>query len=149
MQYRIRNGDSLLATVSAKSYHASGLTPNTSYAFSVVAFNGLRESSKETATVKTRGLQINVPTQLSTGATYNLTYEEYALGLVPIGNEPSGMFGGGNKQTVHAKVVSSGPTSVLEITSSFNLMNDNMTMKQLEDGSFAVYQDYKALFLNK
>ena len=66
-----------------------------------------------------------------------------------VGTEPKGMFGGGNKQTVHAKVVSSGPTSVLEITSSFNLMNDNMTMKQLEDGSFAVYQDYKALFLNK
>lgn len=149
MQYRIRNGDSLLATVSAKSYHASGLTPNTSYAFSVVAFNGLRESSKETATVKTRGLQINVPTQLSTGATYNLTYEEYPLGLVPIGKEPAGFFGGGHKQNVPARVINSGSTSTLEITNSFNQMPDGLTMKQIADGSYAVYSGYKALFLNK
>ena len=146
MQYRIRNGDSLLATVSVKSYHASGLTPNTSYAFSVAAFNGLRESSKETVTVKTRGLQINVPTQLNTGATYNPTYEEYALGLVPIGNEPSGMFGGGNKQNVPARVINSGSTSTLEITNSFNQMPDGLTMKQIADGSYAVYSGYKALY---
>lgn len=149
MQYRIRNGDQLIGTVNNKQYQVTGLTPNTSYAFSVAAFNELRESSKGTATVKTRGLQINVPTQLSTGATYNFTYEEYALGLVPIGNEPSGMFGGGNKQTVPAKVVSSGPTSVLEITSTFNLMKDNLTMKQIDDGSFAVYDGYRALFFDE
>lgn len=149
MQYRIRNGDQLIATVSNKQYQVTGLTPNIAYNLSVSSFNGFRESPRTSLTVKTRGIQVKVPVSLTAGTTVPLVYLEYALGLVPIGNEPSGMFGGGNKQTVPAKVVSSGPTSVLEITSSFNLMNDNMTMEQLEDGSFAVYQDYKALFLNK
>lgn len=150
MQYRIRDGDHLIATISSKVYRATGLLPNTLHTFSVVAFNGLRESPKATVTVRTRGLHVTVPTQLPMNATYNLNYEEYALGLVPIGTEPAGMFGGGNRQTVPAKVISSsGSTSVLEITSSFNLMPDNMTMKQLPDGSFAAYEGYKALFFNK
>lgn len=149
MQYRIRDGDHLIATISSKVYRATGLLPNTLHTFSVVAFNGLREGPKESITVRTRGLQVIVPTQLSTGATYNLTYEEYALGLVPIGTEPAGMFGGGNRQTVPAKVISSGSASVLEITNSFNLMNDGLTMKQLPDGSFAAYEGYKALFLKE
>ena len=149
MQYRIRDGDHLIATISSKVYRATGLLPNTLHTFSVVAFNGLRESPKATVTVRTRGLHVIVPTQLSTGATYNLTYEEYALGLVPLGTEPAGMFGGGNRQTVPAKVISSGSASVLEITNSFNLMNDGLAMKQLPDRSFAAYQGYKALFFSK
>lgn len=149
MQYRIRDGDHLIATISNRVYRATGLLPNTLHTFSVAAFNGLRESPKATITVRTRGLHITVPTQLPTGATYNLTYEEYALGLAPLGTEPAGMFGGGNRQTVPAKVISSGSASVLEITNSFNLMSDNMTMKQLPDRSFAAYQGYKALFLKK
>lgn len=126
------------------------LTPNTSYTFTVAPFNGLREGPQKSITVHTRGLHVTVPTQLPMNATYNLSYEEYALGLVPIGTEPTGMFGGGNRQTVPAKVISSsGSTSVLEITNSFNLMNDDLTMKQLPDGSFAAYQGYKALFFKK
>lgn len=103
------------------AYRVTGLAPNTSYNLSVAPFNGLREGPKETVTVHTRGLHVTVPTQLSTGATYNLTYEEYALGLVPLGTEPAGMFGGSNRQTVPAKVISSlDGSSVLEITNSFN-----------------------------
>lgn len=133
----------------SNAYRVTGLAPSTTYQFSVAAFNGLRESPKGSITVRTRGLRVNVPTQLPMNATYSLTYEEYALGLVPIGNEPAGMFGGGNKQVVPAKVISSGSTSVLEITNSFNLMNDGLAMKQLPDGSFATYQGYKALFLQR
>lgn len=150
MQYRIRDGDHLIATISSKVYRVTGLLPNTSHTFSVVAFNGLRESPKATATVRARGLHVTVPTQLSTGAMYNLTYEEYALGLVPIGTEPAGMFGGGNRQEVPAKVISSSSgSSVFEITSNFNLMNDNMTMNKIADKSFAAFQGYKALYFNE
>lgn len=150
MQYRIRDGDRLLATVGNRSYHITGLVPNTPYQLSVAAFNGLRESPKETITVHTRGLRVTVPTQLPMNTTYNLSYEEYALGLVPIGTEPAEMFGGGNRQTVPAKVISSSSgSSVLEITSSFNLMSDNITMKQLPDGSFAVFDGYKALYFKQ
>lgn len=78
----------------------------------------------------------------------SLVYLEYALGLVPIGMEPEGMFGGGNQQTLPAKVVSSANgMSTIEITNSFNLMGDGLTMKQIADGSYAVYSGYKALFL--
>lgn len=151
MQYRIRNGDQLIGTVTnTKRYHLTGLTPNTTFYLSVAAFNGLREGPKATITVKTRGIRINVPTLLPAGATYTLTYSEYTLGLVPIGTEPAGMFGGGHRQSVPAKVISSGAIiSVLEVTNSFNLMADGQMMKQLDDGSYAVYDGYRALFLEE
>lgn len=149
MQYRVRNGTALIATTSSKSYTVTGLSPNTAYTLSVTAYNGLRESESKSISVVTRGIRIRVPTTLTVGSTANVTYLEYPLGIVPIGTEPKGLFGGGNKQTVPAKVVSSGSNSILEITNSFNLMSDNMTMKQLPDGSFAAYQGYKALFFKK
>lgn len=148
MQYRIRNGDQLIDTVSNKQYQVTGLTPNTAYNLSVASFNGLRESPRTSLTVKTRGIQVKVPVGLTTGTTVSLVYLEYALGLVPIGTEPSGMFGGGNRQILPAKVVSSANgMSVIEITNSFNLMSDGLTMKQLPDKSYAAYDGYKALFL--
>lgn len=132
----------------SNAYRVTGLLPNTTYQFSVVSFNGLRESPKQTVTAKTRGLRVTVPIALAVGSLQTLTYLEYPLGLVPIGTEPEGMFGGGNKQSIPAKCVSTeNGISVLEITNSFNLMSDNLTMKQLVDGSFAVFQDYKALYL--
>lgn len=150
MQYRIRNGDVIVATVNAQSYQVSGLTPNTSYDFSVTSFNGLRESTKQTVTVKTRGLRVTIPIDLPVGSVQALTYLEYPLGAVPIGTEPKGMFGGGNRQEVPAKVISSsGGNSTLEITNAFNLMNDNLTMQQLPDESFVAMQDYKALYFKR
>lgn len=147
MQYRIRNGDQLISTVNNKQYQVTGLTPNTAYNLSVASFNGFRESPRTSLTVKTRGIQVKVPVALAIGATVSLVYLEYALGLVPIGTEPGGMFGGGNRQILPAKVVSSANgMSTIEITNSFNLMSDGLTMKQIADGSYAVYSDYKALY---
>lgn len=80
----------------------------------------------------------------------SLVYLEYALGLVPIGTEPKGMFGGGNRQVIPAKVISTANgMSTIETTNSFNLMSDGLTMKQLPDGSFAVFDDYKALYFRR
>ncbi len=150
MQYRIRNGDQLIGTVNNKQYQVTGLTPNTAYSLSVTSFNGFRESPRASLTVKTRGIQVKVPVSLTAGATVSLVYLEYALGLVPIGTEPKGMFGGGNRQILPAKVVSSANgVSTIEITTSFNLMKDNLTMKKIDDGSFAVYDGYKALFFER
>lgn len=150
MQYHIRNGDKLVATVEATSYQVTGLIPNTSYSLSVAAFNGLRESAKNTITVKTRGLRVNVPVSLTEGTTVTLHYQEYSIGLVPLGTEPAGMFGGGNRQNVPAKVISSaGGSSTLEITNTFNLMNDSLTMKKIADKSFAAFQGYKALYYDE
>ena len=151
MQYRIRNGDTLIGTVdNQKQFHWGGLTPNVTLQVSVAAFNGFRESPRTTLTVKTRGIQVKVPTSLTAGATVSLTYLEYALGLVPIGTEPKGMFGGGNQQTIPAEVISSANgMSTIEITNSFNLMPDNITMEQIADGSYAVYSGYKALYYKK
>lgn len=147
MQYRIRNGDQLISTVNNKRYQITGLTPNAAYSLSVTSFNGFRESPRASLTVKTRGIQVKVPVSLTTGATVSLVYLEYALGLVPIGTEPKGMFGGGNRQILPAKVISSANgMSTLEITNSFNLMSDGLTMKQLPDKSFGVFEGYKALY---
>lgn len=150
MRYRIRNGDQLIGTVNNKQYQVTGLTPNTAYNLSVASFNGFSESPRANLTVKTRGIQVKVPVSLTAGTTVSLAYLEYALGLVPIGTEPKGMFGGGNQQTIPAEVVSSANgMSTIEITNSFNLMSDGLTMKQIDDGSFAAYQGCKALFFNK
>lgn len=150
MQYRIRNGDQLIGTVNNKQYQVTGLTPNVAYNLSVASFNGFSESPGANLTVKTRGIQVKVPVSLTAGTTVSLVYLEYALGLVPIGAEPKGMFGGGNQQTIPAEVVSSANgMSTIEITNSFNLLSDGLTMKQIDDGSFATYQGYKALFFSK
>lgn len=66
--------------------------------------------------VTTRGIRFNIPKTLTVGSTITLRYEEYPLGIVPIGNEPSGMFGGGNKQNLSATVISTANgSSVVEV----------------------------------
>lgn len=147
MQYRVRNGTALIATTSSKSYTATGLTPNTAYTFSVSAYNGLRESSAKSISVLTRGIRIRVPTTLTVGSNANATYLEYPLGIVPIGTEPSGFFGGGNRKTLPVKVVSvSNGISTLEITSEFSNFPDNQAMQKLDDGSFGVFNGVKAIY---
>lgn len=147
MQYRVRNGTALIATTSSKSYTVTGLSPNTAYTLSVTAYNGLRESESKSISVLTRGIRIRVPTTLTVGSTANVTYLEYPLGIVPIGTEPSGFFGGGNRQTLPVKVVSvSNGISTLEITSKFSNFPDNQLMKQLDDGSFGAFDGVKAIY---
>lgn len=147
MQYRVRNGTALIATTSSKSYTVTGLSPNTAYTFSVTAYNGLRESSAKSISVLTRGIRIRVPTTLTVGSTANATYLEYPLGIVPIGTEPSGFFGGGNRKTLPVKVVSvSNGISTLEITSKFSNFPDNQLMQKLDDGSFGAFDGVKAIY---
>lgn len=106
MSYRIYNGTQLLGDVNNKSTGINGLLPATSYQLGVTNYNGNRESSKATINVKTRGIRLIIPTSLTVNSTITLNYQEYSLGLVPIGAEPAGMFGGGNKRDIQAKVIS-------------------------------------------
>lgn len=106
MSYRIYNGTQLLGDVNNKSTGINGLLPATSYQLGVTNYNGNRESSKVTINVKTRGIRLIIPTSLTVNSTITLNYQEYSLGLVPIGTEPAGMFGGGNKRNIQAKVIS-------------------------------------------
>lgn len=147
MQYRVRNGTALIATTSSKNYTVTGLSPNTAYTLSVTAYNGLRESESRSISVLTRGVRIRVPTTLTVGTTYTVTYLEYPLGSVPIGTEPSGFFGGGNRQTLSVEVVSvANGISTLEILSSFDKFSDNKLMQRLDDGSFGVFDGVKAIY---
>ena len=106
MSYRIYNGTQLLGDVNNKSTGINGLLPATSYQFGVSNYDGNRESSKTTINVKTRGIRLVIPTSLTVNSIITLNYQEYSLGLVPIGTEPAGMFGGGNKRNIQAKVIS-------------------------------------------
>ena len=118
MNYKIYEGTTLKTTVSSKTATITGLSPNTSYIFGVIPNNGLRDGERKEITVKTLGpgIRLNIPKTLTVGSTITLRYEEYPLGIVPIGNEPSGMFGGGNKQNLSAKVIStSNGSSVVEV----------------------------------
>ena len=116
MNYKVYEGTTLKTTVSSKTATITGLTPLTSYTFGVTPNNGLRDGEQKTITVKTRGVQFVIPKTLTVGSTITIRYEEYPLGIVPIGNEPSGMFGGGNKQNLSAKVISTvNGSSVVEV----------------------------------
>lgn len=106
MSYRIYNGTQLLGDVDNKSTGINGLLPATSYQFGVSNYDGNRESSKATINVKTRGIRLIIPVSLTLNSTITLNYQEYSLGLVPTGTEPAGMFGGGNKRNIQAKVIS-------------------------------------------
>lgn len=106
MTYRVYNGTQLLGDVNNKSTGINGLLPATSYQLGVTNYNGNRESSKATINVKTRGIRLIIPTSLTVNSIITLNYQEYSLGLVPIGTEPAGMFGGGNKRNIQAKVIS-------------------------------------------
>ena len=147
MNYKVYEGTTLKTTVSSKTATITGLRPLTSYTFGVTPNNGLRDGVQKTITVKTRGIRFNIPKTLTVGSTVTLRYEEYPLGIIPIGTEPSGMFGGGRKTAVEAKVVSSsGGSSTIELTSDGSSFTDGTQFKRLEDGSFGVFNGTKALY---
>lgn len=148
MKYEISNGSKVLATVdSVKTYSVSGLIPLTSYTLSVIANNGLRKSSTATVTFKTRGVQFIIPRQLTVGTMIYLRYQEYSLGMVPIGTEPTGLFGGGNKKKLIANVVSAtSSNSIVELTTSDTSFADNTSLAVQPDGSFAAFSGHKAIY---
>lgn len=150
MNYKVYQGATLKTTVSSKTATITGLKPNTSYIFGVTPNNGLRDGERKEITVKTPGFRFNIPKTLMVGSTITLRYEEYALGLVPIGKEPSGMFGGGNKQNLSAKVISmSNGRSVVEVGSvptPYASFVDGDTFTAQPDGTYALFREYKALY---
>lgn len=109
-----------------------------------------RDGTKETISVTTRGIRFNIPKTLTVGSTITLRYEEYPLGIISIGNEPSGMFGGGNKQNLSAKVISTANgSSVVEVAG--NVIDvpsfvDGDTFTSQPDGTYALFSEYKALY---
>lgn len=140
MSYRIYNGTQLLGDVNTKSTGINGLLPATSYQLGVSNHDGNRESPKTTINVKTRGIRLIIPTSLTVNSTITLNYQEYSLGLVPIGTEPAGMFGGGNKRNIQAKVISvdNGKSTVellepLESSSTVSIGGTNLVRNSAHD----------------
>lgn len=140
MSYRIYNGTQLLGDVNNKSTGINGLLPATNYQFGVSNYDGNRESSKTTINVKTRGIRLIIPTSLTVNSTITLNYQEYSLGLAPIGTEPAGMFGGGNKRNIQAKVISvdNGKSTVellepLESSSTVSIGGTNLVRNSAHD----------------
>lgn len=116
MNYKVYQGTELKQTVTSKTAVMNGLQPNRTYEFGVQPNDGNRDGTKAATSVTTRGIRFNIPKTLTVGSTITLRYEEYPLGIVPIGNEPSSMFGGGNKQNLSAKVISTANgSSVVEV----------------------------------
>lgn len=147
MNYKIYQGTTFKTTVTTKSATLTDLMPLTSYTFGVTPNNGLRDGEQKTITVKTRGVQLIIPKQLTVGTTINLRYQEYSLGLVPIGNEPKGLFGGGNKKTLSAKVVSAtAANSIIELTTADTSFADGTSLSLQPDGGYAAFSGYKAIY---
>jgi hypothetical protein len=147
LNYKVYEGTTLKTTVSSKTVTITGLMPYTSYTFGIIPNNGLRNGTRKEITVKTRGLRFIIPTILTVGGLITLRFQTYSLGLVPIGTEPSGTFGGGKKKTVDAKVISSnGGSSIIELISTDSSFTDGTQFKRLEDGSFGAFNGINALY---
>lgn len=147
ISYKIYNGTTLLATIATKSYTVTGLKPVTSYTLGIVPNNGLRDGTKASVTFKTRGIQLIIPVGLTVGAAISLRYQEYSLGLVAIGSEPSGMFGGGNQKALAATVKSSsGGSSVVELTTGDTSFTDQTKLTKQSNGAYAAFSGYKAIY---
>lgn len=131
MNYKVYQGTELKQTVTSKTAVMNGLQPNRTYEFGVQPNDGNRDGTKVAKSVTTRGIRFNIPKTLMVGSTITLRYEEYPLGIVPIGSEPSGMFGGGNKQNLSAKVISmSNGSSVVEVAGNvIDIGGDNLIVK--------------------
>lgn len=66
---------------------------------------------------------------LPVNSEVTLEYMEYPLGAVPLGTEPAGMFGGGNRQTLQGEVVSvSNGQSRVELKNSFDKLSDELKL---------------------
>ena len=147
ISYKIYNGTVLLATLATKSYAVTGLSPATSYTLDVIPNNGLRDGTKASVTFKTRGIQLVIPETLTVGAAVSLRYQEYSLGLVAIGSEPAGMFGGGNQKTLAATVISSsGGSSVVELATGDTSFTDQTKLTKQSNGVYAAFSGYKAIY---
>lgn len=130
MQYRIYKDQQKISETSNKQFVIQNLKPKTTYTFSVSAYNGLREGTKANLTLTTRGLIMTVAKALPFNSEVTLEYVEYPLGLVPLGTEPEGMFGGGNKQTLKGNVISSeNSVSRVELKTSFDELPDGLKLK--------------------
>lgn len=106
MKYNIYQRDILVGKTDSTNYIIDGLQPCTSYRVAVAPYDDTHESKRTEITIKTRGIRLIIPTSLTVNSIITLNYQEYSLGLIPIGTEPAGMFGGGNKRNIQAKVIS-------------------------------------------
>lgn len=129
MQYRIYKDDVKIQETTSKQVEITGLKPKTAYTIGVSAYNGLRESTRATITMTTRGLVMIVDKALQVGSEVTFEYVEYPLGVVPIGTEPAGLFGGGNRQTLKGSVVSvTNGQSRVELKTSFDKLSDELKL---------------------
>ncbi len=129
MQYRIYKDNVKIKETTSRQVEITGLKPKTTYTLGVSAYNGLRESTRATITMTTRGLVMIVDKALPVNSEVTLEYMEYPLGAVPLGTEPAGMFGGGNRQTLQGKVVSvSNGQSLVELKNSFDKLSDELKL---------------------
>lgn len=129
MQYRIYKDNVKIKETTSKQVEIAGLKPKTAYTIGVSAYNGLRESTRATITMTTRGLIMIVDKALQVGSEVTFEYVEYPIGVVPIGTEPAGLFGGGNRQTIKGSVVSiANGQSRVELKTSFDKLSDELKL---------------------
>ncbi|MDO5884234.1 carbohydrate binding domain-containing protein [Ligilactobacillus animalis] len=127
MQYRIYKDNVKIKETTSRQIEITGLKPKTTYTLGVSAYNGLRESTRATITMTTRGLVMTVDKALPVNSEVELEYVEYPLGSVPIGSEPAGMFGGGNRKKLKARVLSSANgASTLELLQAIEDTKTNL-----------------------
>lgn len=148
ISYRIYKDDSLIGETTQKKYVIKKLIPYCKYTFSVAAFNDMREGDRVAIPVTTRQLNFIIPNAtLPIGKFIDFYYQEYSLGLVPLGTEPTGMFGGGNAKKIYAKIIDhENGNSIFVPLKTITGFDDLSILQKQPDGTFASFSDYRAIY---
>lgn len=156
MPYRIYLGNKLVGETTEKTFTITGLSHYTFNYASVSFYNGIHESNRVNykTYILTQGRTVAIPydSSLYLGRYIRMSYQEYNLGLVPIGTEPNGMFGGKKAETIYGKVVRiENGKSIVEVFKHFDstFLEEYTEMKKLPDGSYGAFKDYQAIYYNK
>lgn len=145
MQYKVYLDNVLKDTINLKTIKLTDLKPNTTYSVAVSAFNGVKESTKAALQVTTleATTKLTLKNQKISGSQ-KLKYQEYSLGLIALGTEPDGMFGGGNEQEVTVTGNIMGTDTIFTLPSSIKMADGTLTQQQ--DGTYAYFDGYKAIY---
>lgn len=147
MKYKVYQGDTLKTTVTTKKATITGLTPSTSYSFGVMPNNGLKDGTKKTLAVKTKGPTVTIKHGLGKDVYVAVSYYEYAIGTEPdvLGTAPTGLGGSDPKAITPTAISCAGGSVTVELPLTW--VPTGTPVKQ-SDGNYYVITGFRTLRFN-
>lgn len=107
INFRVYQDDQLIATTQNLTTVVPNISGDGIYTFKVTAYDGDKESDPATlvySSINETRPYVLINRVANPGESVNVLYNEYNLGLVPLGTEPTGDFGGTTPETITGTV---------------------------------------------